>query len=129
MRSETSPQPFGPVLIVDDDEAVRKSLKFALEMEGFGVRVFTDADDLLSRDDLPREGCLLVDFRMPGLDGIDLVRALRDRDVGLPAILMASKLTPSIRRRAAELGLHAVIEKPLTDGNLLASLHAALSLR
>ncbi|MGH1571705.1 response regulator transcription factor [Methylobacterium sp. P31] len=85
------PVSFGPVLVVDDDEAVRRSLKFALELEGLEVRVFADAAHLLGEAALPGTGCLVVDQHMPGMNGIELVGQLRGRQVGLPAILITGR--------------------------------------
>ena len=79
----------GTVLIVDDDAAVRSSLKFALEVEGLIVRLYDGPAALLADGDLPKSGCLVVDYRMPGMDGLRLVEALRARGVVLPVILIS----------------------------------------
>lgn len=117
----------GPVLVVDDDEAVRRSLKFALELEGLDVRLYEDAAHLLGDAAMPVCGCLVIDHRMPGLDGVALVEGLRGRQVALPAILIAARVTEDLRRRAAEAGFRLVLEKPLDDGSLLAGIHDALA--
>ncbi len=72
------------VLVVDDDAAVRSALKFVLEVEGFRVRLYPDAGTLLADGDLPRQGCLVIDYRMPGMDGLELVERLRADHVALP---------------------------------------------
>ena len=65
------------VLVVDDDAAVRAALKFALEVEGFRVRVYDSAAALLADDSLPVRACLVIDYRMPDIDGLELVDRLR----------------------------------------------------
>lgn len=120
-----SPKP-GTVLIVDDDAAVRSSLKFSLELEGLTVRVYEGAAAFLADHDLPDCSCLVVDYRMPGMDGMELVENLRARDSILPAILITGRVTRDLRLRAEKAGIQAVIEKPLSGGTLVASIHAAL---
>ena len=71
----------GPVLVVDDDAAVRNSLKFALELEGLNVRLYGSGDELLTEEDLPASGCLVIDYYMPAMNGVELVRqGLRSHD-------------------------------------------------
>ena len=72
------------VLIVDDDPAVRDSLKFSLELEGFTVRLYADGRDLLSESILPDNGCLVIDEIMPGMSGLETVDALRHRGRLIP---------------------------------------------
>ena len=117
----------GPVIVVDDDAAVRNSLKFALELEGLSVRVFKDGAELLAATDLPRNGCFVIDYNMPGMTGIELVARLRQRHVDSPAILIASQVSGDLHGRAARSGFRRVLEKPLHDSDLLDSIHAALA--
>jgi two-component system response regulator FixJ len=118
----------GTVLIVDDDAAVRSSLKFALEVEGLNVRLYAGAAALLAEGDLPKSGCLVVDYRMPGMDGLQLVEALKAREVFLPVILITGRANKQLRRFAEELGISYVLEKPLSDGALVESIHSALGI-
>lgn len=107
------------VVVVDDDPAVRGSLKFALELEGFDVRIFATADEILHQDmaDLPLSGCLVVDYNLPGINGLDLLRELKQRHVAWPAILITSHPTEQVRRRATSAGI-AIVEKPLFSNAL-----------
>jgi two-component system response regulator FixJ len=120
------PTSSGPVIVVDDDAAVRNSLKFALELEGLQVRLYEGGDELLSDVDLPLRGCLVVDYHMPAMDGVELVGRLRRRQVALPAILITAKATDDMRQRAAVAGIRDVLEKPLDDSSLLDSIRGAL---
>ena len=117
----------GPVLVVDDDAAVRQSLKFALEQEGLEVRLYEVGVQLLADDELPSSGCLVVDLTMPGMDGIDLVGRLRGRNVDLPAILITTPGPPWLRERALRAGFRLVLEKPLEDSALLDGITGALA--
>jgi two-component system, LuxR family, response regulator FixJ len=117
----------GPVIVVDDDEAVRNSLKFALELEGLDVLLYRDAGEVLTGPNLPDAGCLLIDHQMPLMTGLELVQILRARQVGLPAILMTVDATGDLRHRARRTGVQHVLEKPLNDGALVESIRAALA--
>lgn len=115
------------VLVVDDDAAVRASLKFALEVEGFQVKLYDRGKALLADTDLPEGACLVIDYRMPDIDGIDLIERLRGRNVTLPAILISGRVTKELRTLAQRLGFAAVLEKPLLDSVLVESIRAALA--
>src|ERR1051326_265321 len=93
------------VLVVDDDAAVRAALKFALEVEGFRVRLYDGPEALLADPDLPERACLVIDYRMPGIDGIELVRRLRQRQVALPALLISGRVNKQLRSLAERCGL------------------------
>ena len=120
----TSP---GLVLVVDDDAAVRKSLKFSLELEGLTVRLYEDGDALLREGRLPDKGCLVVDYYMPAMNGLDVVKSLRRRHVELPAILITAKATSEMRQRAEGAGVHTILEKPLEDSALLDNIRSVLN--
>ncbi|KAB0266854.1 response regulator transcription factor [Microvirga brassicacearum] len=118
---------WGPVLIVDDDDAVRNSLKFALEMEGLEVRLYEGGFELLADLGRPAVGCLVVDYNMPRMSGIELVNILRDRQRAYPTILIASQVSDELRGRAARAGVRTVLEKPLSDEALVDSIRSALA--
>jgi two-component system response regulator FixJ len=113
------------VLIIDDDPAVRNSLKFALEVEGFAVRTYHAGGDLLGETEFPTDGCLVVDYKLPEMNGLDLLVELRRRNIGLPAILITTHPSSEVRRRAALAGA-TVIEKPLLNDTLFQGIRAAL---
>lgn len=117
--------PRSAVLVLDHDPAVRNSLKFALEIEGFAVRVYATAAALLAEPDMPPGGCVVLDYNLPGMNGLDLLQALRERHVKLPAILVTSHPTSAVRRRAVAADVQ-VIEKPLLNDTLLRCIRAAL---
>jgi two-component system, LuxR family, response regulator FixJ len=113
------------ILVIDDDPAVRNSLKFALEVEGFSVRVYPTGTALLDEDDMPKSGCLVTDYHLPGMSGLDLLQLLRERDVELPAILISSHPTAVIRSRAASAGVR-LVEKPLPNDTLFQCIRSVL---
>jgi FixJ family two-component response regulator len=117
----------GPVIVIDDDAAVRDSLKFALELEGLNVLLYGGGEEVLADLDLPAQGCLVVDYYMPAMDGVELIDQLRGRQVNLPAILITAKSTQDLRERAARSGVRQVLEKPLEDSMLMDSIRHALS--
>src|SRR5262249_42905915 len=104
--------------VVDDDPAVRNSLKFSLEIEGFVVRAYADAKALLNEGELSRFNCLVVDQNMPGTSGLELVGELRRQDVLVPVILITSHPPKVLVTRAGEAGV-PIVEKPLLGNALL----------
>jgi two-component system response regulator FixJ len=106
------------VIIIDDDLAVRLSLKFSLEIEGLTVRSYATGTELLSAGDLALCNCLVVDQNMPGMNGLDLITLLRARRFAAPAILITSHPSPSLRARAHKAGV-PIVEKPLLGNALL----------
>ncbi len=111
--------------IVEDDAAVRLSLAFLLEPSGYRVLTYETPDEVLEHDQLAA-GCLVLDYHLPGMNGLDLLDRLRRRGVALPAILITGSLDPAMRRRAEEAGMTAILEKPLERGALLAAIGRAL---
>jgi FixJ family two-component response regulator len=114
------------VLIVDDDPAVRNSLMFSLAIEGFAVRAYASGQELLDDPGLPAHGCLVIDQRLPGMSGLELVTSLRARAVSLPAILITTNPSAILKQRAADAGV-PVVEKPLLGDALTRGIRAALA--
>ncbi len=116
------------IVVVDDDRAVRESLRFTLAVEGFSVRAYPDAEEALAAPELARCDCLVVDQNMPGMNGLDLVSALRARDVAAPIILITSHPTGVLRQRAAAAGV-SIVEKPFLGPALLDSVRHSVAQR
>lgn len=107
------------IFVLDDDEAVRESLKFSLELEGYAVRTCAEGHELLRHPDLVHARCLILDYRMPRMDGFEVLDRLVTQRVGVPVILITSNASDALRRRAERVGVHRVLEKPLSDGALI----------
>jgi two-component system, LuxR family, response regulator FixJ len=112
------------VAVVDDDPAVCNSLKFSLELEGFRVRTFAGGADLLRARDVGLCDCFVVDQRMPGLSGLELIGKLRDRKIEAPAILIISQPSAALSARAAKAKV-PIVEKPFLGNALLERIHEA----
>lgn len=111
--------------VVDDDEAVRDSLRFLLEQEGLAVRTYASAGDLLGVG-LALAGCVLTDFRMPVMDGLELQARLAERGIGLPVIVMTGHGDVPVAVRAMKAGAVDFLEKPFADGQLLDAVRRGL---
>lgn len=122
-------QPAGNiVLIVDDDPALRASLQFCLELEGFRVRTYGRGSDLLEEPNMPLSGCLVIDYRLPGMNGLDLLAELRRRNIALPAIVITTHPSAAVRSQVAAAGA-ALIEKPLLNEALFDGIRAVMRLQ
>jgi len=114
------------VLLVDDDPAVRAALQFRLELEGFVVNACSSGEELLDRQDLPKgEACLVLDYKLTGMTGLETLQRLRDRHVNLPALLITSNPAPVLRAAAGTAGA-TIVEKPLLGDDLVGEIRAAL---
>lgn len=114
------------ILLVDDDPALRSSLEFILGIEGYRVRAYGRGRELLDDVDLPEQGCLVIDQRLPDIEGLRVIDSLRARSVEIPAILITSNPSTLLRRRAAAAGV-PIVEKPLITGTLFDRIDAAFN--
>ncbi|SDS53259.1 response regulator FixJ [Bradyrhizobium canariense] len=117
----------GKVYVIDDDAAMRDSLDFLLGSAGFHVQLFDSAQTFL--DELPRmeTGCVVTDIRMPGIDGIELLRRLNSGVRRLPVIVMTGHGDVPLAVEAMKLGALDFLEKPFEDERLVSMIETALS--
>jgi two-component system, LuxR family, response regulator FixJ len=119
----------GKVCVIDDDSAMRESLEFLLSAAGFSVRLFDSAQSFLNELPGLEVGCLLTDIRMPGIDGIELLRQLSSASPArrLPVIVMTGHGDVPLAVEAMKLGAFDFLEKPFEDDRLLGMIETALS--
>jgi len=114
------------VHIVDDDEAVRDSLRLLLYSVGIEAITYASAADFLERCDCTRPGCLIADVRMPGMSGLDLQKELLRRDVPLPVIIITAHGDTPMAVGALKAGACDFIEKPYDDQYLIDTVRHAI---
>ncbi len=106
------------IVLVEDDENVRRSMALLLRARGFSVQVFRTGTELLNRRTLPDADCLLIDYKMPDVDGLVLLKRLRQSGLAVPALLVTGLFSNTLRARAIEAGFSDVIEKPALGDTL-----------
>jgi FixJ family two-component response regulator len=99
------------IAVVDDDAAVLDSTRVLLEALDFEVHAYVNAADFLAAN--PKIACVIADYHMPGMNGLDLAAELRSRGNTIPVIMITAMSDPQIETRAAALGIKAVLKKPL----------------
>lgn len=115
------------VHVVDDDPALRRSLRFLLESVGWQVRLHASAEELLETlQELAVPSCVLLDIRMPSMSGLELQQVLRERRVGLPIVFMTGHADVSMAVQAMKSGAADFIEKPFKDQAVLDAIAAAM---
>lgn len=119
----------GTVYVVDDDADVRNSLQILLEISGFKVETFESALKFLSADIHGMDGCLVVDIRMPDMDGLQLQDELHRRNLGLPVIIITGHGDVPLAVRAMRAGAIDFLEKPFREETLLDCIRKGMRLR
>lgn len=116
------------IFIVDDDFPVRRSLCRLLSSYGFSVQTYPSAQDFLDTVPSDADGCLILDVKMPGINGLDLQSRLNISGSKIPIIFITAYDNPHDRERAMKLGAVAFLLKPLEDVRLLEAIHLALNI-
>jgi len=114
------------VYVVDDQPVIRKALRFLLESVPLPVETFASAEEFLHLPRLPRNGCLLLDIRLDGMDGMELHRVLKSKHCGIPVIFITGHGDVQTAVEAIKAGAFDFIEKPFNDHELLAKIRLAL---
>ena len=114
------------VFIVEDDAAVRDSLGLLLGLKGYRTQSFGCAEDFLRVYQPSWAGCLLLDIRMPGMNGLELQESLRQQNIALPIIMMTAHGDVSTVRTALRSGAVDYLEKPVDPDALLTAIRSAL---
>ena len=119
-------QPDTTVFIVDDDPAVRDSLKLLLETYGFSVRDFASGSDFLASGARAENSCLVLDMHMPVISGLDLLEQLAVKKIAPPTVIITGRADGNLRQRARAAGAFQVIEKPFDTPALLRAMRQAM---
>ncbi len=117
----------GRVYLVDDDTAVRESLEALLAAAGFEPVAFGSASDFLAGFDAAGAGCILLDVRMPGMDGLTLLETLGPDRRGVPVVMMTAHADVPMAARAMRAGATDFVEKPFRQQELLESIAASIA--
>src|SRR6266436_4203299 len=116
----------GKVYVIDDDEAMRDSLNFLLQSAGFDVALFENALNFLDALSELEFGCVVSDVRMPGLDGIELLKRMKTRYGAFPIIIMTGHGDVPLAVEAMKLGAVDFLEKPFEDDRLITMIEMAI---
>lgn len=127
MTPETQSEERAQIAVVDDSEAVCRSLSLLLRSKGYGVSVFDSGLAFLNRADPKGFDCILIDFKMSPHDGFDLLRELRARGETVPAIMITGWESKDIFELAKKEGFSDVIYKPMLDDKLAEALDLILA--
>ena len=115
------------VFVVDDDDAVRNSLKLLLKSAGLQAEVFGSAPEFLSKYEQAQPGCLVLDVRMPGMSGLDLQQELSLRGATIPVIFITGHGDIPMAVEAMQHGAFDFLQKPFRDQDLLDRVQRALT--
>jgi FixJ family two-component response regulator len=114
------------VSIVDDDVSVRRSTRRLLLSSGLRAEAFASAEDFLQSGRVAETACLLLDVRMPGIDGLELQRRLSETDRIIPIIFLSARASEEEERRALRAGAADFLRKPVSKEALLHAIRAVL---
>ena len=112
------------VAVVEDEESFRESLEGLFQAVGYEVLLYLSAEDFLRSGRLADVDCLITDFGLPGMNGIDLLRAAHAVRPQLPVIVITARPEPSILSRALAAGAHRAFTKPVNSSELLKAVRA-----
>jgi len=118
-----------PVAIVDDDEALRDALSGLLESSGIASVAFSSAEEFLERSAGMKIGCLLLDFQLPGMNGLELQHRLRHLSTPPPVIFFTSYDRPDLRESALRAGARCYLTKPVDSNRLLNAVCECLGIK
>lgn len=115
------------IVVIDDDDAVKDSVGTLLEAHGFSVRCFASGPEFLQSDFQNHTACLLLDYHMPDMTGIDLLIELKRRGFSFPTILITGLSDGMIQKRAYAAGVLEVLRKPTQDKVIVEAVRRALA--
>ena len=120
------PSPSAPIYVVDDDPSVRRGLRRMLKSAGFEVETFESGDEFLEQWEAVQKSCLILDVKMPGIDGLKLQDRLNSYGSQIPIIFITAHDDPEARIQALDHGATAFLDKPVEDEVLLDAIETAM---
>ena len=117
------------IAVIDDDESVRDSTRTLLRSVGYRVATFESSELFLESETLSHTGCLILDMRMPGMDGLELQRRLNASDSHVPIIFITAHADGANRQLALNAGASDFFQKPFAATELLGAIKIALAAR
>lgn len=115
----------GHIVIIDDSEAVRRSVALMLRARGYRAETYANGAELLRDSPLSEPTCYLIDYKFPAGNGIDLLADMRARGITAPAFMITGYYSPGLEKKAMDVGYGGVIEKPLPTDELIAQIRSA----
>ena len=115
------------VAVIDDDESVRESVVGLIESAGYCVTFFRSAEEFLGCAEINTVACMIVDIRLPGISGLELLSSMRGHQRSIPAVCITAHADGNVRRQAIEAGSIAFLSKPFQADVLLDAVRVALA--
>jgi len=126
MNDKTKMKPKPLIAVVDDDSSLRESTQLLLRSAGYRAEVFASAREFLDSPRIDETTCLMLDVRMPGMDGLELQRFLNEAQRQIPIIFITAHATDNAEQRARKAGAVDFLRKPVNDEKLLSAIQTAL---
>ena len=114
------------IAVVDDDRSLRESTQLLLRSAGYRAEVFASAREFLDSPRIDETACLMLDVRMPGMDGLELQRFLNEAQRQIPIIFITAHATDNEEQRARKAGAVDFLRKPVNEEKLLSAIQTAL---
>ena len=114
------------IAVVDDDSSLRESTQLLLRSAGYRAEVFASAREFLDSNRIDETACLILDVRMPGMDGLELQRFLNEAQRQIPIIFITAHATDNAEQRARKAGAVDFLRKPVNEEKLLSAIQTAL---
>src|SRR5690349_4579505 len=116
----------GVILVVDDDDSMRQAIQRLLNAAGLKTEAYSSADALLADGRAPSAACIVSDYKLPGMSGLDLLTELRTRGFHLPTIVVTAHDSTDLRNEAMRRGATGYLAKPFRSKDLLEAIDAAI---
>jgi len=123
-KNKMKPKPL--IAVVDDDSSLRESTQLLLRSAGYRAEVFASAREFLDSPRIDETACLMLDVRMPGMDGLELQRFLNEAQRQIPIIFITAHATDNAEQRARKAGAVDFLRKPVSEEKLLSAIQTAL---